>query len=56
MMPKKAKLELSPQVPWAAKATPMTHGVGGPTQDFYLSARREIRSWLIMGIKIWGRQ
>ena len=34
----------------------MTHRVGGGTEDLYLSARLEIRSRLLMGIEIWGRQ
>ena len=34
----------------------MTHKGGSRTWDFYLSAQLEIRSRLIMGMEIWGRQ
>ena len=34
----------------------MAHRIGGKTDDLYLSVQLEIRSGLIMGKEIWGRQ
>ena len=55
-MAKKAQLREFQCVPRAAKARPMAHGIGGRIYDSYLSAIFEIRTELLMGIKILGRQ
>ena len=56
MMPKSPKLASFPRVARPARARPMTHRIGGRTEDFYLSVPLGIGSWLPVGIEIWGRQ
>ena len=56
MMPKSPKLASFPRVVLPARARPMAHRIEGRTWDLYLIAHNEIKSRLLMGIEIWGRQ